>query len=682
MAAQQPDSVQRRAEQLRSEIRRHSDLYYNHSAPEITDAEFDALVDELRALEAAHPHLRTPDSPTQTVGAQPSGLFDEVRHRHPMLSLAKITTHEEVRDFMSRFAGEGVLVMLKFDGTSLSLTYEDGKLKLAATRGDGEVGEDVTDNVRAGIKGIPLTLNRPVDVEVRGEVVMLRSDFDAYNAAVRAHNDLVELTGQGQRKEPLANPRNAASGTLRAKDRSLVADRPLTFFAFDVLGTGKGKLSADELRELGFDTVGMNVVFNADQAIAEIERIAASRDRIDFDIDGVVLRVADRRVFEQAGYTAHHPRGAVAYKFPTETAETTLVGVTWQVGKSGKVAPVAELDPVFLAGTTISRASLANLAIIAAKDVRVGDRVRVTRANDVIPFVIGPVVSKRTGSEKKIRRPKACPSCGGLLVEAGDSRELFCENVQGCPQQRLRRLVHWASRAAADIDAIGPSWIERLSRAGLLDRPSDFYRLTADVLLERFDGQGMGRRLAEKMIASIQRSKQLGLRKAIVGWSIPLVGDGTAKRLCRAGFESAEDLTVASMKELLKVDDVGPAVAESLLAFFSQPATITEIQELRQLGVNLDVRDEDRPAKAADGSPLAGKTVVVTGTLGRLSRKDANEAIERAGGKAVGSVSRKTDLVVAGSGAGSKLAKAQQLGIEVIDEAEFLRRLQAAGLEV
>jgi DNA ligase (NAD+) len=359
-----------------------------------------------------------------------------------------------------------------------------------------------------------------------------------------------------------------------------------------------------------------------------------------------------------------------------------LLDVGWQVGKTGKVAPVATLAPVALGGSIVKRASLANLGVIAERDIRIGDRVRVQKANDVIPQVVGPVDPAAPGRpEPNIAAPAACPSCGGTLVESGESRELFCENVQGCPAQKLRRLEHWASRAAAGIDAIGSSWIERFASAGLLSTPADFYRLTPETLLERFAGDGMGARTAEKMVASIEKSRNIGLRHALIGWAIPLASEGTARRLCSAGYESAEEVAAATAEDLQRVEDIGPAVAAALTAFFAQPATMREIAALRELGVNLDVLDADRPVTPAADSPFAGRTVVVTGTLEGMSRKDAEAAIERAGGRTAGSVSKKTDLLVAGPGAGSKLDRAQSLGIPVLDEAAFSAALEAAGSE-
>lgn len=682
-----------RAAALSAVLKRHAAAYYD-GAPGITDAEFDGLMEELQALEAAHPELLGAESPTQTVGAPATGaLFGKVRHRHPMLSLEKVTTPDGVSKFLARFPGEAIVVSHKLDGLSLSLRYEGGELAQAVTRGNGEIGDDVTDNVRVGIAGVPPRMPRPADVEIRGEAVMRRSDFAAYNDAAQAANAAAQAANAAARaaeaaapadtpaasrkpKELLSNPRSAAAGTLRQKDPAKIAERPLTFYAFDVIGSGSDVLSPDELRDFGFVPRGMFVCHEETEILAEIESIEAARDGLDYEIDGVVLRVADRRGFAAAGTTSKFPRGAIAWKWPAKVGESELLGVSWQVGKTGKVAPVAALAPVSLGGSVVKRASLANQTVIAERDIRIGDRVRVQKANDVIPQVVGPVDPNAPGRpEPNIVAPSSCPSCGSPLVESGDSRELFCENVQGCPAQKQRRLEHWASRAAASIDAIGSSWIERFADAGLLTTPADFYRLTPERLLESFAGEGMGPRTAEKMIASIESSKRVGLRHALIGWAIPLASEGTAKRLCQAGYESAETIAAATVEELQRVEDIGPAVAASLHAFFDLPATQQEITALRELGVSLDVLEPDRPVPVDDDSPFAGKTVVVTGALESMTRPDAEAAIERAGGKTSGSVSKKTSLLVAGPGAGSKLAKAELLGIPVIDEAAFARLL-------
>jgi DNA ligase (NAD+) len=642
-----------RTAELEVELRRHKKLYYD-GTPEITDAEYDALESELESLYDFDPSARPDESVLDEVGAPVGELFDPVRHDHPMLSLNKVHNNADLDKFLASFKGKSFLATHKFDGTSASLTYKAGKLVRAATRGDGEVGEDVTKNV-IGMKGVPSTLPLAVDVEVRGEVVMLKSDFNSYNAA--------------RPEAALKNPRNAAAGTLRAKDRAAVADRPLTFMAFDVIGSSElPSETAEAIKFLGFE-LGSFVKHTDPAAIfAFITETDEKRQSYDYDLDGVVIRLADRREYEAAGATGHHPKGAIAYKLAAEIGETTLLSVTWQVGKTGVVAPVAEIVPLFLAGTTISRATLHNLSIISERQIKEGQRIQIKRAGDVIPYVIGPVAGEESkGTE--IHIPSACPSCGGALI-LGSSQVVICANTQGCPAQALRRLIHWASRAAADIDAIGESWIEKFYEAGILNTPSDFYKLTRETLLG-FDR--MGDRLADKMIASIETSKGIGLRKCLIGWSIPMCSEGTAKRLCRNGYESVEQVAGATEAQLIEVEDVGPVVAHSIVTFFSKKAIKEEITLLRSQGVSLDVRPEDKPvllsSQEAASQPFFGKAVVITGTL-TVGRKDFQTLVESKGAKASGSISAKTDYLIVGENAGSKLAKAESLGVAVLTEAQ------------
>src|SRR4051812_17336409 len=431
-----------------------------------------------------------------------------------MLSLEKATRPEQVEAFFDRFPGQPVVVMPKLDGLSLALVYEDGRLARAVTRGDGTTGDDVTVLARALIDGVPGRLDAVGRVEVRGEAVMLRSTFAAYNAA---HAD-----------KPLINPRNAAAGTIRAKDPATVSERRLQFFAFDLDSTADAHTDLEAaLKTLGFDAADMRHCDDAAAAQAVISTIEAERNELDYDLDGAVLRLANRDAFAAAGVRSNSPRGAMAFKFAAEEKTTVLADVVWDVGKTGKVVPVAHLEPVFVGGTTVTRATLANQEVIIARDVRIGDTVLVRRAGDVIPFVAGVLdASKRTGEEREIVSPTHCPSCGQPLTEQGNSRELFCTNV-ACPAQTVRRLIHWASRAAADIDAIGPVWIERLNEAGLLERASDFYALERDTLL---GFERIAEVSADRMIESIDRSRAVGLRRALIGLAIPLGSRGAAAR--------------------------------------------------------------------------------------------------------------------------------------------------------
>lgn len=560
--------------------------------------------------------------------------------------------------------------MPKLDGLSLALVYEGGRLVRVVTRGDGTTGDDVTVLVRALVDGVPERIDVPGRVEVRGEAVMLRSTFLAYNVA---HPD-----------KPLINPRNAAAGTLRAKDPATVAERRLQFFGFDLDTSDDGAVAdlAQGLRAVGIAGTRMRVCADAEQAQAVITAIEQGRNELDYDLDGAVLRLADRDAYAAAGTRWNSPRGALAYKFAAEEKTTLLNEVVWDVGKAGKIVPVAWLEPVFVGGTTVTKATLANQQVIRARDIKVGDTVLVRRAGDVIPFVAGVLdASRRTGEEREIVPPVACPSCGHPVTEQGNSRELFCTNVS-CPAQTVRRLIHWASRAAADIDAIGPVWIERLAEAGLLERPSDFYTLTKQQLLA-FDR--IGEVSAARMIDSIDAGRKVGLRRALIGLAIPMASDGTAARLARAGFRSLEEVTDAGVERLVAVEDIGPKVAASLATHLDRLRP--ELQRLREVGVCLDVREEDLAPIVTAGAPLAGKTVVVTGAISdprsgeKVARPTFQRLCEKAGATTASSVSANTDLLVTGAGVGdSKLAKAAKLGVEVIDQGEIWKLLIATGI--
>ncbi|WP_316574909.1 NAD-dependent DNA ligase LigA [Nocardia canadensis] len=655
-----------RIQELADRIVALRDAYYQ-GEPLVADAEYDTIEDELRALIAAHPELTPEPNPLDQVGA-PAVLHAPVRHSRPMLSLEKATKPEQVEAFFQRFPGQPVVVMPKLDGLSLALVFEDGRLVRAVTRGDGTTGDDVTMLVRALVDGVPDRIELPGRVEVRGEAVMLRSTFTAYNAA---HPD-----------KPLINPRNAAAGTLRAKDPATVAERRLQFFGFD-LDTSDDSAAHDlgaGLHALGVEGARMRLCADAAQALAAITEIEQGRNDLDYDIDGAVLRLADRDAYAAAGTRSNSPRGALAFKFAAEEKTTLLADVVWDVGKTGKIVPVAWLEPVFVGGTTVTKATLANQEVIRARDIKIGDTVLVRRAGDVIPFVAGVLdAAARTGEEREIVPPTACPSCGQPVTEQGNSRELFCTNV-ACPAQTVRRLIHWASRAAADIDAIGQVWIERLAEAGILERPSDFYTLTQERLLE-FDR--IGEVSAARMIESIDASRQVGLRRALIGLAIPMASDGTAARLARAGFGSLEEVADAGEERLVAVEDIGPKVAASLVAHLTRLRP--ELERLRAAGVSLDVREEDLAPVVAAGAPLAGKTVVITGAISdprsgeKVARPTFQRLCEQAGATAASSVSANTDLLITGAGVGdSKLAKAEKLGVEVVDQGAIWTMLISA----
>ncbi|WP_328324676.1 NAD-dependent DNA ligase LigA [Kribbella sp. NBC_00382] len=657
-----------RIQELADQIVVLRDAYYR-GTPSVADAEYDAVEDELRTLIEANPELGPDPNPLEQVGA-PAILHAPIRHSRPMLSLEKATRPEQVEAFFSRFPGQSVVVMPKLDGLSLALVYENGRLARAITRGDGTTGDDVTPLVRALADGVPERLEVPGRIEVRGEAVMLRSTFAAYNAA---HQD-----------KPLINPRNAAAGTLRAKDPATVAERRLQFLAFDLLSDADNTDADLEqaLQTLGFTVAEMKHCDDAAAAQAVITTIEQQRNDLDYDLDGAVLRLADRDAFAAAGTRSSSPRGALAFKFAAEEKTTILADVVWDVGKTGKIAPVAWLEPVFVGGTTVTRATLANQEVIRARGIKIGDTVLVRRAGDVIPFVAGVLdASKRTGAERDIVPPSVCPSCEQPLTEQGNSRELFCTNV-ACPAQTVRRLIHWASRAAADIDAIGGVWIERLAEAGILEHPSDFYHLTKEGLLE-FDR--IGEVSAARMIDSIDASRQVGLRRAMIGLAIPMASEGTATRMCRAGFGSLEEVADAGVDGLVAVEDIGPKVAASLTEHLARLRP--ELERLRAAGVSLDVREEDLPPVVAAGAPLAGKTVVVTGSISdprsgeKVARPAFQRLCEKAGATIASSVSATTDLLITGADVGAaKLTKAEKLGVTVIDQSEIWQQLQDADL--
>ena len=659
-------NARERIQELADQIVALRDAYYRGS-PSVADAEYDAIEDELRALIEATPELAPDPNPLEQVGA-PAVLHAPIRHSRPMLSLEKANKPEQVVAFFARFPGQPVVVMPKLDGLSLALVYEDGRLARAITRGDGTTGDDVTLLVRALGDGIPERVDAPGRVEVRGEALMLRSTFTAYN---EAHPD-----------RPLINPRGGAAGTLRAKDPATVAGRRLQFFAFDLYADTPTTDLEAALKALGFAAADMRHCDSAEAAQEVIDAIERQRNDLDYDLDGAVLRLANRDAYAAAGTRSSSPRGALAYKFAAEEKTTLLTDVVWDVGKTGKIAPVAHLESVFVGGGNVTRATLANQEVIRARGIMIGDTVLVRRAGDVIPFVAGVLdASKRTGAEREIVPPSSCPSCGQGLTEQGNSRELFCTNV-ACSAQTVRRLVHWASRAAADIEAVGPVWIERLAEAGILERPSDFYRLTKEQLLE-FDR--IGEVSASRMIDSIAASRGVGLRRALIGFAIPNASEGTAVRMCRAGFASVEEVADAGEERLVAVEDIGPKVAASLAEHLGRLRP--ELAALRELGVSLDVRDEDLPPVVASDAPLAGKTVVVTGAINdprsgeKVPRPTFQRLCEKAGATTATSVSANTDMLITGAEVGaSKLTKAEKLGVEVIDQGEIWKVLIAAGI--
>ncbi|HEY4096261.1 MAG TPA: NAD-dependent DNA ligase LigA [Baekduia sp.] len=659
-----------RIAELTAEIRRLNDLYYGEGDSPVPDADFDAAKDELAALVAEHPELTPADNPLDKVNAPAQLTGPTVRHRRPMLSLAKATTQEAIVAFCDRYAGQVFRVSEKLDGLSLSIVYEDGKLDYVATRGTGEVGELVTEKARWVLPELPATIDAPGRVEVRGEALMRRSIWSAYN---EVHPD-----------KPLTNPRNGAAGTLMQKDPEAAAQagRLLTFFAF---GAEREDGTPIDPQPLGIALAAQELCEDADAVLAAIDAIGVRRNGLDYDIDGAVIRLHEPAAFEAAGFNSAEPRGAIAFKYPPEEKLTKLRAVEWQVGKIGRIAPRAKVDPVFVGGVTVENITLHNPRLIRERDLRIGDTIAVVRRGDVIPFAGRSIPEDRDGSEEVIEPPTHCPSCGTELEVRGTGEERWCPNLQ-CPAQITRRLMHWASRPAADMEGVGDVWIEKLADDGLLQRRSDFYELTAEQLLTY---ERMGEVSATNMVESIAGSKGLGLRRALFGLAIPMASEGVAKRLCLAGYERIEDVAAATAEELEAIRDIGPKVAESVAAFFNRPEIGEEIAALREHGVNLDVLDEDRPvdvAAAAD-SPLKGAAVVITGAFtdprsgSKISRPDVTRLVEQAAATTASSVSATTDYLLAGANVGAaKTTKAEKLGVTVVDQDQLWRWLAEAGV--
>lgn len=664
--------AQARLARLRSEIERHLRLYHAQDAPEISDAEYDALFNELVALEQAHPGLVTPDSPTQRVGARPSEGFAEVTHRVPMLSLANAFDAEDVANF-DRRCREGLeaeaveyACELKFDGLAVTLAYEDGLFVQGATRGDGASGEDVTANLRT-VRTIPLRLalaRPPRLLEVRGEVLMMRRDFEAINKRALEAGE-----------KTFVNPRNAAAGALRQLDPALTARRRLSFFAYGVGAREGYELPAthakllDALDEMGLPVARERRVVKGVEGLVDFyAQVGEKRPGLDYDIDGVVYKV--NRFADQAllGFVSRAPRWAVAHKFPAEEATTEIETIDIQVGRTGALTPVARLKPVFVGGTTIVNATLHNEDEIRRKDIWRRDTVVVRRAGDVIPEVARVARPGPRAKADWFDMPGKCPRCGSAVARGEDEAVLRCSGGLFCPAQRKQALLHFASRRAMDIEGLGEKLVDQLVEGNVVRTPADIYKLGVASLAEL---ERMAEKSAANVHAAIDRSRQTTLGRFIYALGIRNVGETTGKDLARH-FGSLEALMDASVEQLQEAPDVGPVVSESIAAFLREPHNREVIAQLRAAGVRW--KDGER-AKPASAGAFAGKIVVLTGTLGALTRDEAKERIEAAGGKVTGSVSKKTDYVVAGDEAGSKLDKAQELGVAVLDEEKFLAML-------
>jgi DNA ligase, NAD-dependent len=663
-----PGAPAKRAAKLRRELENHNRRYYVLDDPEIGDDAYDALLDELRGLEAEHPDLRTPDSPTQRVGAKPLEGFQQVEHAEPMLSLANARSEEELRAWEKRLgnrldqldisaAQTSYTTEPKIDGLAISLTYEDGVLIRGATRGDGRVGEDVTQNLRT-IGAIPLGFSdAPKLVEVRGEVYLPIAAFAEFNAR------------RAEAGEPtFANPRNAAAGSIRQLDPQVAAERPLSIWCYGI-GAAEGLDLAthfDEvewLRERGFK---VNPDTERHQEIdAVVERCRwweGRRDELDYEIDGVVVKVNERGFWRELGVVGREPRWAIAWKFAPTTATTTLRKVVWNVGRNGALFPFAMLEPVHVGGVTVSTATLHNEEDLARKDVREGDEVVVMRAGEVIPAVVAPKLPRKKKGLRKPKPPKKCPMCGTATVKPKDGVFTICPNRTGCPGQSFQHVKHFVSKGAMDIEGLGEKQAWRFPNEGLISDVADIYDLDA----EKLQGlEGFGEISARNLLAAIEASRERPFNRVLYALGLPGVGYVTAEALADH-FGSIDELRAADPEQIQEVEGVGPILAEQITESLADELTWELIEKLRDRGLNMEQKGPRRPAR---GGPLDGKTLVLTGTLPNLTREEATALIKRAGGKVTGSVSKKTDYVVAGEDPGTKMQKAEELEVEILDEA-------------
>ncbi len=665
-----PDAAVRRAAELRRLIDRYNHRYYALDDPEVPDAEYDQRLRELQALEARYPALVTADSPTQRVGTSPVAAFAEVRHRRPMLSLDNAFSDEEVRDFDRRVRGRlgtvpavAYSVEPKLDGLAVNATYEDGVYTRAATRGDGEKGEDITANLRT-IRSLPLRLHTrapPRLLEVRGEVYMPLAGFRRLNEQAAARGE-----------KTFVNPRNAAAGALRQLDPAVSASRPLDFFVYGI-GDVEGEALAERqgelletLRRFGFRICPhTRVVASIDDCLRYFQEIGAERHRLPFQIDGVVYKVDEFALQRRLGFVARAPRWAIAHKFPAEEAMTTVRGIEFQVGRTGALTPVARLAPIHVGGVTVSNATLHNIDELHRKDVRIGDTVVVRRAGDVIPEVVAVIPERRPRGTHRVELPAVCPVCGSPVERVEGQAIARCTGGRRCPAQRKEEIKHFASRRALDIEGLGDKLVEQLVDAGLVKSPADLFTLE-EARLAALDR--MGEKSARKLLAAIEHAKRTTLARFLNALGIRDVGESTAAALA-SHFGGLDALRAADVAQIQEVPDAGPVVATSVVAYFRDRANAAVLDRLLASGIHWP-----RPPAVARG-PLAGKVFVLTGTLEGCTREDATERIAARGGKVSGSVSKKTDYVVAGRDPGSKLDKARSLGITILDEAAFVRLL-------
>ncbi|MBA0902343.1 MAG: NAD-dependent DNA ligase LigA [Candidatus Nitrotoga sp.] len=666
------EPVSHRAAHLRAEIERHNYQYHVLDDPLVSDAEYDAMFRELQALEARHPSLATPSSPTQRVGASPLLSFNQVVHHTPMLSLNNAFNEDEVRAFDNRIretlgvAEVEYSVEPKFDGLAVSLTYRDGVFVQGATRGDGAVGEDVTQNLRT-VRNIPLRLAKPITfIEIRGEVLMFKADFAALN-----------LQQQDMGAKPFANPRNAAAGSLRQLNPQVVSGRHLSFLAYGAGAIDGSTLPDTHSGQLEYlqklfvpGPQGRRVTKGSDGLIAYYREIGETRDELPYEIDGVVYKVNNMSQQARLGYVSRAPRFALAHKFPAEEALTTILDIEVQVGRTGALTPVARLAPVFVGGVMVTNATLHNEEELHRKDVHIGDVVSVRRAGDVIPEVVRVLLERRPADARKFSMPRVCPACGAQVTKQLDESTWRCSGGIFCPAQRKQALLHFASRRALDIDGLGEKLIDQLVDQGLVSTPADLYGLSLGELaqLER-----MGEKSAQNFLDGIERSKRTTLARFIYALGIRNVGEVTAKAIARH-LLTLDNLIKIDEARLQLVPDIGPIVAQSITAFFTEPHHLELVAQLRAAGVWWPRSDE----LVARPTPLGGKTFVLTGTLSSMSREEAKSRLEALGAQVTGSVSQKTDYLVAGEEAGTKLDKALKLNLAVLDEQKFLALLDAS----
>ncbi|MGG3268314.1 NAD-dependent DNA ligase LigA [Priestia aryabhattai] len=663
------ETAKSRVQELRDLLNQYGYEYYVLDQPSVPDAEYDKLMNELIEIEESFPELKTGDSPTQRIGGQVLDAFEKVQHQTSMLSLGNAFNEEDLRDFDRRVRQAvedefSYVCELKIDGLAVSLRYEDGYLVLGATRGDGTTGENITENLKT-IRSIPLRIKEPLSMEVRGEAFMPRKSFEALNEAKMERDEV-----------PFANPRNAAAGSLRQLDPKIAAKRNLDIFVYAMTDTGELEIdshseSLNLLDDLGFKTnKERQTCETIDDVIAYIESWQTKRPELSYDIDGIVVKVDSFDQQAELGTTAKSPRWAIAYKFPAEEVVTKLVNIELTVGRTGVITPTAILEPVQVAGTTVQRASLHNEDLIREKDIRIGDYVVVKKAGDIIPEVVNVIEEKRTGEEQEFTMPTHCPECESELVRLEGEVALRCINPS-CPAQIREGLIHFVSRNAMNIDGLGEKVISQLFREQLIKDVADIYTLTKQQLIEL---ERMGEKSADNLIAAIEASKENSLERLLFGLGIRHVGAKAAKTLAQH-FETIDKLTKATYDELVAINEIGAKMADAIVAYFTQEEVQELIHELKEYGVNLTYKGPKLVSVENVDSVFAGKTVVLTGKLEQLSRNEAKAQIEALGGKVTGSVSKKTDLVVAGEEAGSKLTKANELEIEVWDEARLLTEL-------